>query len=123
MFVERWCRNFWVPTFRTEADRLAAYVDPSISSAAVADTHRDRPLKPEEAIGLMALSTWSPTFAPSPFDSNNSDRPLLGRAIWELRDRYRQYLPRAAAEATYLRELLDSLLVFAGDWANRTRRV
>src|SRR5262245_975366 len=34
MFLERWCRRFWVPVFRDGCDRLAGYADPLTNDAA-----------------------------------------------------------------------------------------
>jgi hypothetical protein len=121
LFVERWCERYWVPTFRSGADRLAAYVDPVSSDAAVRD-YRGEPLEPEEAVGLMAHEMWGEPF-------NNvllpRDRPRipLSPAIWPLRDKYQQYLPDQIRRAGDLRELLESLLTFTAEWMRRTGRV
>lgn len=123
MFEERWCRNYWIPTFRAGADRLASYAEPVNSDAARRHSSGE-PLEPEEAIGLMALDMWSApfldafmeAFMPAP---RQGTRPL-GPAIWQMRDSYKQYLPAPVQQSTCLRSLLTSLLEFAAEWMSRT---
>ena len=43
----------------------------------------------------------------------------VANAIWSHRDKYRAYLPKRAAEAEFLRELLDALLDFAAQWQSK----
>jgi hypothetical protein len=115
LFLERWCRTYWIPTLRTRGDRLAAYVDPSISDAAVRFAHGE-PIEPAEAVGLFVLSMWREPF-------NNLSTAMFGRSvkpaaqtIWLHRDRYKAYLPEPAAEARFLRVLLNSLLHTVSCW-------
>ncbi len=111
LFLERWCRTYWIPTLRTRGDRLASYVDPPSSDAAVREAHGE-PLDPAEAVGLLVLDMWGHPF-------NNMTAAMLGRsadpvaeAIWRQRDKYRAYLPKRVAESEFLRNLLDALLDF-----------
>lgn len=60
MFLERWCRKYWIPTLRVRGDRLAGYVDPVSSDAAVRGAHGD-PLDAAEAVGLFVLDMWGGT--------------------------------------------------------------
>jgi Restriction endonuclease len=115
LFLERWCRRYWIPTFRTRGARLADYVDPVGSDAAVREAHGE-PLEAAEAVGLFVLDMWGDPF-------NNLGAALLGwsnepvaQAIWFHRDKYKAYLPPAAAEAKFLRDLLDALLDFISHW-------
>jgi hypothetical protein len=57
LFLERWCRRYWIPTFRTRGARLADYVDPVGSDAAVREAHGE-PLEAAEAVGLFVLDMW-----------------------------------------------------------------
>jgi hypothetical protein len=115
LFLERWCRKYWVPTLRTCGDRLASYVDPVSSDAAIRAAHGE-PLEPAEAVGLFVHGMWG-----SPFNNiltamcGRADEPVA-QAIWSRRDKYRAYLPTQAAEAEFLRELLDALLAFVASW-------
>lgn len=115
LFLERWCSTYWVPTLRTRGDRLAGYVDPVSSDAAIREAHGE-PLEPAEAVGLFVHDMWGDPF-------NNIAAAMCGRpnepvaqAIWSHRDKYRAYLPKPAAEAKFLRELLDALLGFVARW-------
>lgn len=115
LFLERWCSTHWVPTLRTRGDRMAGYVDPVSSDAAIREAHGE-PLEPAEAVGLFVHDMWGAPF-------NNIAAAMLSRptepvaeAIWSHRDKYRAYLPKPAAEATALRDLLDALLDFAERW-------
>ncbi len=118
LFLERWCSTYWVPTLRTRGDRLAGYVDPVSSDAAIRETHGE-PLELAEAVGLFVHDMWGAPF-------NNVAAAMLGRpnepvaeAIWTHRDKYRAYLPKPAAEAKFLRDLLDALLDVAERWQRR----
>src|SRR5207245_936317 len=100
---------------RTRADRMAGYVDPISSDAAMREAHGE-PLEPEEAVGLFVHDMWGHPF-------NNIFASMQGRpsdpvaeAIWTRREKYRPYLPKRAAEAETLRDLLDALLDFAARW-------
>lgn len=116
LFLERWCSNHWVPTLRKRADRLAAYVDPVSSDAGIREAHGE-PLEAAEAVGLLVHDMWGAPF--NGFLGAMAGIPAepLANAIWQHRNRYRRYLPKAAAEAKYLRDLLDCLLTFAEKWA------
>jgi Restriction endonuclease len=118
LFLERWCRTYWIPTLRTRVDRLASYVDPPISDAAAREAHGE-PIEQAEAVGLFVLDMWGEPF-------NNIGAAILGKPsepvaqeIWLRRDMYKAYLPKPAAQATSLRELLDSLLDFTSVLAAR----
>jgi len=115
LFLERWCRTYWVPTLRTRGDRLAGYVDPVSSDAMVREAHGE-PLQPAEAVGILVHDMWGDPF-------NDIVGTVLGRppqpiaqAIWSQHDKYRAFLPKQAAEAMSLRELLDALLSFEACW-------
>jgi hypothetical protein len=115
LFLERWCQEYWVPSLRTRGDRLAGHVDPITSDAAFR-AESGESLEQAEAVGLFVHDMWGEPF-------NNMRAALMGRpnepvanAIWNLRDKYRAYLPKAAAETRFLRELLDALLDFAARW-------
>jgi hypothetical protein len=115
IFVERWCRTYWVPTLRTCGDRLAGYVDPVSSDAAIRENNHEH-LEPEEAVGLFVLDMWGDPF--NDIAATMLGRPQLSvvKAICSCCDRYRKYLPKSAAKAKSLRELLDALLGFAAQW-------
>lgn len=117
MFAERWCRKYWVPAFRRGADRLAGYVDPVSSDAAIKH-HHGEPLEPEEAVGLMAHNMWGAPFMDLLVEY--APRVPLCPAIWRLRDKYNEYLPEQIRRSEYLRDLLDSLLGFTAGWMKRT---
>lgn len=114
LFLERWCRRHWIPTFRSAGGPLATYVEPVGSDAAIRE-RAGEPIEPAEAVGLFALDMWG-----APFDG--LAEIILGRsepvaaAILEGRDRYRDCLPAAVADAECFRDLLDALVVFAKDW-------
>jgi hypothetical protein len=119
--LERWCANYWVPTLRLHGYALADYVDPVHSDAPVREAHGE-PLDEAEAAGLFVSDMWG-------YPLNNMLEVFLGipsppvaPAIWEHRDKYKQYLPPSVANAQYLRELLDALLAFANEWPGRTGR-
>ena len=121
LFLERWCRTFWVPTLRTRGDRLAGYVDPVSSDAAVREAHGER-LEPAEALGLFVHGMWGHPF-------NNMLAAMYGRpnepvaqAIWDRRNKYRAYLPKPVADAESLRELLVAMLTFTTQWERETGR-
>jgi hypothetical protein len=122
LFLERWCRTYWVRTLRDRGDRLAGYVDPVISDAAIREAHGE-PLEPAEAVGLFVHDMYG-----HPFD--NLAAAMLGRppepvaqAIWRHRDRYRAFLPKRVAQADCLRDLLNGLLDFVDHWKRETGRV
>jgi hypothetical protein len=81
LFLERWCSTYWVPTLRARGDRMAGYVDPVSSNAAIRET-RGEPLESAEAVGLFVHDMWGDPF-------NNLPAAMLGRpnepvaeAIW-----------------------------------------
>lgn len=111
LFIERWCDEYWVPTLRTRGDRLAGYVDP-VSSDACIRHFNGEPIEPREAVGLFVTEMWGDPFNPLSKFTGARAEPLVP-AIWKHRDLYRKYLPKAAAEAKYLRGLLDALLAVA----------
>jgi restriction system protein len=112
LFLERWCRQYWVPTLRTQADRMAAYVDPPMSDAAIRYA-RDEQIDPAEAIGLFVLDLHGPPFAPISGAFAGTPSAPIATAIWEHRDRYRAFLPHEATTATCLRGLLNALISFS----------
>jgi hypothetical protein len=118
MFVERWCREYWVPLLRHGAGSLASYVDPVSSDAWVRQAHGE-PVEPEEAAGFIVHDMWGPPFVQ--WGEVGSPESLVP-AIWALREKYRQYLPPEVREATSLRELLESLIFVAVDRLRRTSR-
>src|ERR1039457_1598360 len=61
LFVERWCRNSWIPTLRARGDPLSRSVEPVRSDASVRQAHGE-PVKPIEAVGLFALDMWGNPF-------------------------------------------------------------
>ncbi|MGA8270853.1 MAG: hypothetical protein WB919_04785 [Candidatus Sulfotelmatobacter sp.] len=63
------------------------------------------------ALGLMAFAMWGAPFA------RFGEGVAFAPAIWKLRDEYRKYLPATIRDAPYLRDLLESLLRFAKQWA------
>jgi hypothetical protein len=119
MFVEEWCRKYWVPVFRKRADCLAGYVDPVTSDAAYKH-HQGEPLEPEEAVGLMAHKMWGAPFMEILVE--HAPRVPLCPAIWQLRDEFKEYLPDQIRRSEYLRDLLDLLLGFAAEWLKSTGR-
>jgi hypothetical protein len=74
LFLERWCKRHWVPTFRNEADPLLRYVDPPSGSDAAGRAARGEPLEPAEAVGLLALNMWGEPFVT--FPSVTESEPL-----------------------------------------------
>jgi Restriction endonuclease len=115
MFAERWCREYWVPTFRNRADGLAGRAEP-INSDAAGRHHRGESISRAEAVGLFALDMWGEPFNGLDVFAGLPPEPLLP-AIWAHRDRYRGDLPPLAAEAQCLRDLLEALTGFADDWS------
>ena len=118
LILERWCRTYWVPTLRTRGDRMAGYVEPPGSDAMIREAHGE-PITKAEAVGIFVHGMWGHPF-------NNMAAAMLGQpdapvvhAIWNRRDKYRKYLPKAAAEANFLRELLDALLGFVSRWERK----
>lgn len=121
LFLERWCRTYWVPTLRSCGSRMAAYVDPVSSDAAIREAHGE-PLEAAEAVGLFVSDMWGDPFSGiGPAFFGEPAEPIAP-AIWKHRDKYRKYLPRPAAQARFLRELLDALLGFAASWMRETGR-
>lgn len=57
-----WCSTYWVPTLRTRGDRMAGYVDPVSSDAAIREAHGE-PLEPAEAVGLFVHDMWGHPFS------------------------------------------------------------
>lgn len=114
IFLERWCKRYWIPTFRSVAHSLIDYIEP-INSDAAARANRGESLQPAEAVGLLGLDMFG-----SPF--NGIAELILGRtepvaaAIVEHRDRYRRYLPQPIADAQCLRDLLEAIISFAITW-------
>lgn len=121
IFLERWCEEYWIPTFRNGADRLRSYVDPPGSDATLRHVHGE-PLEPEEAIGLMAEDMWDEPFSTHLSRMMQEPVPPLCPAIWKLRDSYKRFLPPKIQRTECLRDLLDLLLEFTGEWARRTGR-
>ena len=116
VFLERWCSTYWVPTLRTRGDRLAGYVDPAAGGdAAVREAHGE-PLEPAEAVGLFVNDMWGDPFNNIATAICGQPNPPIAQAIWCHRDKYRPYLPKAAADAKFLRELLYGLLSFVEGW-------
>jgi len=118
LFLERWCTRFWIPTVRTGGDPLAGHVEPPESDAAVRHFYGET-IEPAEAIGLFVHDMWGPPF--NPIVNVVFGRPAapVATAIWERREKYRAFLPQRVAEATFLRDLLESILAFLQDWSQR----
>lgn len=119
MFLERWCEQYWIPTVRDKCDGLVAYIDPPSSDACVRLAHGGK-VDPDEAVGILALGLWGSSYT-AMRRPTGLPRPVASSEIWALRDKYRDILPVAAAEATTLRDLLDSLVSTADEWT-RARR-
>jgi len=115
LFIERWCKHYWIPTFRKRADRLAGRVEPICSDASIRETNGE-PLEPYEAIGLMALSMYNPKYTGMFSNVLRSYEGSIANDIWLLRDRFRQYLPKKVADAQDLRTFLDNLVAFSDKW-------
>ena len=114
-FLERWCRSYWISTFRQRADRLAGSVEPLVSDAGVREA-RGEALLPEEAVGLFAHDMWGHPFNDMLDRMAGQGSPSVSAAIWGLQRRYRRFLPRRAAEAVSLRDLLDAMIEFSEKW-------
>ena len=115
LFIERWCRHYWIPTFRSRADRLAGRVEPICSDAPIREANGG-PLEAYEAIGLMALGMYNPKFTGIFNNVLISSNETISDDIWLLRDKYRQHLPDEVAEAQDLRTFLDTLVAFSDKW-------
>lgn len=115
LFLERWCSTYWVPALRTRGDRLAGYVDPVSSDAAIRE-FQGEPIEPAEAVGLFVLEMWGDPFNNIAAEMLGQPAESMANAIWRRRDKYRAYLPERAAEAESLRDLLDGMLDFAAQW-------
>lgn len=114
LFVERWCRRYWIPQFKKAADRLAGSVEPLVSDAS-RRAHDGERLSPAEAVGILALDMWGPPFFPVARFGEGAPEPVSA-AIWDRRDALRAYLPSDAANASSLRGLLDALMRFSTYW-------
>ena len=111
LFVERWCRQYWAPTFRRHGGRLASRSEMPRSDAWLVFEHGGRGLTTEEVVGMMANSMWGRPFLALP-DAPAAREPLA-TAIWRLRDKYRAHLPPEVLEITHLRPLLTYLVSVA----------
>ncbi len=115
LFIERWCKNFWIPTFRKRADRLAGRVEPICSDAPRREANGEH-LEAYEAIGLMALGMYNPKYTGMFSNVHRSHNKSIADDIWFLRDKYRQHLPQEVADAKDLRTFLDTLVAFSDKW-------
>ena len=115
VFIERWCKQFWIPTFRSRADSLAGSVEPLRSDAFRREANGE-PLEAEEAVGLMALDMWGKPLNGILGTMFGLPEDPVANEIWVLRDKFKQYLPKEVAEAQDLRALLDSLVTFSDQW-------
>jgi hypothetical protein len=121
LFVERWCQNYWVPTVRTGADRLAGYIEPPMNDAPM--RFRDgATIEPEEAVGLFVHDLWGVPFNSFLERMQGQPSPPVARAIWEHRDQYAHRLPQQVAQAATLRELHAAILSYSRDWLRSTGR-
>jgi len=100
---------------------MAAYVDPVVSDAAIREAHGE-PLEAAEAVGLLVDDLWGAPFSGILGTMIGLPADPVANAIWEVRDKYRRYLPKAAAEAKFLRDLLDCLLAFTDRWVEERGR-
>jgi len=106
LFQERWCRKYWIPTFRDKLDHLANRVTLPASDAMVVKAHGGRQLRPEEVVGLMALKFSMPPFVSfGPIAQTDA----LADAIWSVRDEYVKHLP-CLRSPQQLRSLLEYLI-------------
>ena len=118
LFEERWCCRFWVPTVRDRCDNLLAEIDPpSGSDACVRLAHGDA-ITPAEAVGMLALDLWDPSFLGMLAAMGLPAQPFAPR-IWRLQERYREFLPERAAAADTLREFMDALIETAENYGSR----
>lgn len=118
LFVERWCRRFWVPSLRSRADVLARHVDPASSDAAIRLAHGG-PITPAEAVGFIVFDMWGPPFNGFLDDAWTKPVVAVSQAIWQCRDTYKTFLPESIANASCLRGLFDAILDFAASWSQR----
>jgi len=73
-----------------------------------------------EAVGMFAHDMWGDPFNSDLASILGLPTAPLAPALWKCRDKYHRYLPKAAADARFLRELLDALLDFARTWKPET---
>jgi hypothetical protein len=111
LFLERWCRTYWVPTLRARGDPLVHHLNAASGDAPTRQTHGE-PIQPIEAVCLFALAMWGPPFNDLAAKHGLPPEPLAP-AIWRHRELCRDFLPKRAAEAKSLRELLEALLALA----------
>jgi len=111
LVCERWCREYWAPTFRREAAHLANRAMPPVGDAALVFEHGGRALTAAEVVGLIANDMWGPPFLAVPDFPASSES--MAPAIWALREEYREHLPAEALATTHLRPFLDYLLAIA----------
>jgi len=115
LFIERRCNNYWIPTFRKRADRLAGRVEPICSDAPRREANGES-LEAYEAIGLMALGMYDPKYTGIFNNVLKLHDDNIAEDIWLLRNKYKQYLPVEVAEAQDLRTFLDTLVAFSDRW-------
>jgi hypothetical protein len=122
LFVERWCRRYWVPTVRREADRMAGYAEMPGNDAPLR-YHHGEPIEPAEAVGLFVLDLWGEPFNDLIGHIEGRALQSVAEAIWRHREQYRQFLPPPVVAATTLRELLEAILGFSQAWLRETGRI
>ncbi len=106
LFRQRWCRNFWIPTFAAKLDHLASGVTLPASDAMIVLAHGGRQLRQEEVVGLIALDLSMPPFVPlGPVPQADA----LADEIWRVRNEYVAHLPGLRGPQD-LRSLLDYLI-------------
>jgi hypothetical protein len=119
VFVERWCRQYWIPRFREAGGPLANATEPLVSDCWTR-ADRGEPLEVWEAVGLLASEMWSPTF--TPLDVPPAPNPLwLATAIFALRDQYARYLPADISATDSLRQLHEGLLAVCEHWVRANK--
>lgn len=124
LFVERWCRRYWVPTVRREADRIAEHADMPGNDAPFR-YHHGEPITPAEAVGLFVLDLWGDPFNDVISHIRGETPQPLAAAIWKHIKLYRKFLPPQVVEAPTLRTLREAILLFSETWgsqSNRTKR-
>jgi hypothetical protein len=121
LFLERWCRSFFVPTIRADADALAGHTEMPGNDAPIR-LHRGDPITEAEAVGFIVHDMWGAPF--NPMLEVMSGRPAtpVSNALWECRNKYLTYLPAKIRDARYLRELMDGILEFSAFWLEERRR-
>lgn len=120
LFLERWCKRYWIPTCRSVAHSLIDYVEP-VNSDAAARANRGEHLPPAEAVGLFALRMWGGIFVGLPELILGQSVPVASLIV-EHRDKYRRYLPQPIANAQSLRNLLETIILFARNWQNDRKK-